>query len=100
MAVPNCRCKSEVEFIVSYVYNSFRIGSCCNAKNQCANTLGVIITKLKEQENYWDATTSGEDLQNGSVSEAIHYFIDTLEWDVSGPEAMSLSIRKFFDQRI
>ena len=39
MAVPNCRCKSEVEFIVSYVYNSFRIGSCCNAKNQCANTL-------------------------------------------------------------
>mgnify|MGYP000754980168 FL=1 len=69
-------------------------------KEIMASALGVIITKLKEQENYWDATTSGEDLQNGSVSEAIHYFIDTLEWDVSGPEAMSLSIRKFFDQRI
>lgn len=69
-------------------------------KEIMASALGVIITKLKEQEDYWDATTSGEDLQNGSVSEAIHYFIDTLEWDVSGPEAMSLSIRKFFDQRI
>lgn len=69
-------------------------------KEIMASALGVIVTKLKEQEDYWDATTSGEDLQNGSVSEAIHYFIDTLEWDVSGPEAMSLSIRKFFDQRI
>ena len=69
-------------------------------KEIMASALGVIITKLKEQEDYWDVTTSGEDLQSGSVSEAIHYFIDTLEWDVSGPEAMSLSIRKFFDQRI
>lgn len=28
-----------------------------------ASALGVIVTKLKEQEDYWDATTSGEDLQ-------------------------------------
>jgi len=65
-----------------------------------ASALGVIITKLKEQENYWDVTTIGEDLQSGSVSEAINYFINTLEWDVSGPESLSLSIRKFFDQRM
>lgn len=38
-AIPNCWWKSEVEFIVSYVYNSFRIGSCCNTKYQCASTL-------------------------------------------------------------
>lgn len=69
-------------------------------KEILASALEIIITKLKEQENYWDVTTIGEDLQSGSVSEAINYFINTLEWDVSGPEAMSLSIRKFFDQRM
>lgn len=69
-------------------------------KEIMASALGIIITKFKEQENYWDVTIIGEDLQSGSVSEAINYFINTLEWDVSGPEAMSLSIRKFFDQRM
>lgn len=65
-----------------------------------ANALCIIITKLKEQDNYWDATINGDDLQSGSVSEAIYYFISTLEWDISTPEKMSLSIRKFFDQRM
>lgn len=69
-------------------------------KEIMSSALIVIINKLKEQENYWDATTMGDDLENGSVSEAIYYFINTLEWDVSNPEAMSLSIRKFFDQRM
>lgn len=69
-------------------------------KEVMASALIIIITKLKEQENYWDATTTGEDLQSGSVSEAINYFINSLEWDVSTPESMSLSIRKFFDQRM
>lgn len=69
-------------------------------KEIMASALILIITKLKEQGNYWDATLSGDDLQNGSVSEAINYFVDTLEWDVSTPETMSVSIRKFFDQRM
>lgn len=69
-------------------------------KEIMSSALIVIITKLKEQENYWQATTIGDDLQKGSVSEAIYYFINTLGWDVSTPEAMSLSIRKFFDQRM
>lgn len=69
-------------------------------KEVMASALILIITKLKEQENYWEMTTIGDDLQSGSVSEAIYYFINTLEWDVSTPEAMSLSIRKFFDQRM
>ena len=64
-----------------------------------ASALVIIISKLKEQENYWDVTI-GDDLQSGSVSEAVYYFINTLEWDVSTPDAMSLSIRKFFDQRM
>ena len=69
-------------------------------KEIMSSALSVIITKLKEQKIYWDVTTNGDDLQSGSVSEAIYYFINTLEWDLSGPEAISLSIRKFFDQRM
>ncbi len=69
-------------------------------KEIMASALILIITKLKEQDNYWDVTTNGDDIQKGSVSEAIYYFINTLEWDVSTPEAMSISIRKFFEQRI
>ncbi|MEG0720149.1 MAG: hypothetical protein RR446_00045 [Lachnospiraceae bacterium] len=69
-------------------------------KEIMSSALILIITKLKEQNNYWDATTTGEELQRGSVSEAIYYFINSLEWDVSSPEGMSLSIRKFFDQRM
>lgn len=69
-------------------------------KEVMASALNLVITKLKEQDNYWDATTIGEDLQSGSVSEAVYYFINSLEWDTSTPEALSLSIRKFFDQRM
>lgn len=69
-------------------------------KEIMSSALILIITKLKEQGNYWDVTINGDDLQSGSVSEAIYYFINTLEWDVSTPEAISLSIRKFFDQRM
>lgn len=69
-------------------------------KEIMASALILIITKLREQENYWDATTTGDDLHSGSVSEAIFYFINSLEWDVSTPETLSLSIRKFFDQRM
>lgn len=69
-------------------------------KEIMASALVIIISKLKSQVGYWENTISGEQLQQGSVSEAINYFINTLEWDVSTPEAMSLSIRKFFDQRM
>ena len=62
--------------------------------------VGIIITKLKEDNNYWDETCSGKtDTSKGSVSEAVYYFINTLQWDVSSPEALSISMHKFFDQK-
>lgn len=69
-------------------------------KEIMASAISIIILKLKEQKDYWDATTTGDNLQSGSVSDAVNYFISTLEWDVSSPELISLSIRKFFDQRM
>lgn len=65
-----------------------------------SSALSIVIMKLREQELYWDDTISGKGLQSGSVSEAVNYFKDVLEWDVTSPELISLSIRKFFDQRI
>lgn len=68
-------------------------------KEIIASALFILISKLKE-ENYWDVIIDGVDLESGSVAEAVNYFINTLEWDVSTPELLSISIRRFFDQRM
>ena len=65
-----------------------------------ASALFLLITKLKSQEDYWDATMEGYDLLEGSVSAAVNYFIKTLGWKVDSPEALSISIRDFFDKRM
>lgn len=41
-----------------------------------------------------------DSLEQGSVGQALYYFMETLGWDLSTPEAVSLSVRKFFDQRM
>ena len=69
-------------------------------KEILASALTIIIAKVRENQEDWDATVNGTDLNAGSVSEAVNYFINTLEWDLSSPESSSLSIRKFLDQRI
>lgn len=63
-----------------------------------SSAIGVIITKLKESKVFWDQTISGDSLQPGSVSSAVNYFINALEWDVSSPENISLSIRKYLEK--
>lgn len=65
-------------------------------KEIIASALVIIITKLKESE-YWVETINRENLEIGSVSEAVSYFITTLGWETSSLEALSISIRKFFD---
>ena len=68
-------------------------------KEIMASAIGIIVTKLKEQEVYWDATTTNQNLEQGSVSEAVYYFMNVLGLDFSSPEALSFSIRKLFDPR-
>lgn len=65
-----------------------------------ASALFLLISKLKAQEEYWADTVAGNNLTEGSVSAAVHYFINTLGWDPSTPESLSVSIRKFFEQRM
>jgi len=69
-------------------------------KEIMASALCTIIIKLKEEKTYWDTVANDEDTDNGSICEAVSYFLNTLEWDASSLEKLSLSIRKFLDQRM
>ena len=69
-------------------------------KEILASAVSIIVAKVRENPEDWDAAVNGTELNPGSVSEAVYYFINTLEWNLSSPEVSSLSIRKFFDQRM
>lgn len=68
-------------------------------KEIMASALMIVILKLKESE-YWNQTINGENLDRGSVSEAIYYFITTHKWDISSPDKLSITIREFLDDRM
>lgn len=64
-----------------------------------AGALCCIIEKVRK-EQYLELILSADDNEQGTVAQAIRYFSDTLDWDYSTPEALSLSARKFFDERM
>lgn len=68
-------------------------------KEIMTRTMLILIMKVKESA-YWEATINGEDLEVGSVSQLIYYFITTLKWDISSIESLSDSIEDFFEKRI
>ncbi len=65
-----------------------------------SSAISLIIEKVRLTPEYWEQIMQGNDLEQGSVGHAIHYFMETLEWDLSSPEKVSISVRKFFDQRM
>ena len=65
-----------------------------------ASAITIIIEKARLETGYWEQIMQGNDLELGSVGQAIYYFMDTLEWDLTSPESVSLCARKFFDQRM
>ncbi len=65
-----------------------------------ASAVTLLIENVRLEKGYWEQIMQGESLENGSIGQAIYYFMETLEWDISSPIATSLSARKFFDQRI
>lgn len=65
-----------------------------------ASAIMLIIEKVRLEPGYWDQIMQGDNLETGSVGQAIYYFMDALEWDLSTPDSVSLCARKFFDQRM
>lgn len=64
-----------------------------------SSALCSIIEKIRT-EQFLDQIFGEDELELGSIGEVIRYFSDTLEWDFSCPDKLSLSTRKFFDGRI
>ena len=65
-----------------------------------ANAIAIIVEKVRLQPAFWDQIMGNDSLEQGSVGQALYYFMETLEWDLSTPESVSLSVRKFFEQRM
>lgn len=57
-----------------------------------ASAMCIVVSKIKDS-SFWHNTESGIDFSEGSVCAAVHYFVNTLEWDASTPEKLSESIR-------
>ena len=64
-----------------------------------AAAISAVIEKAR-QSPYWEQIESNDDLENGSVGQAVFYFKETLGWDFTTPESVALSARRFFDQRM
>lgn len=64
-----------------------------------SSALCCIIEKIRS-ENYLEQILGEDEMERGSVGEAVRYFSSTLGWDFSTPDKLSLSTRKFFDRRI
>lgn len=65
-----------------------------------ASAITQIIEKVRNEEGYWEQIMQGDELTEGSVGQMIYYFKDTLEWNMNSAEEVSLSARRFFDQRM
>lgn len=64
-----------------------------------SSALCCIIEKIRS-EKYLEQILGNEELEQGSIGEVIRYFANTLGWDFSTPDNLSLTTRKFFDGRV
>lgn len=65
-----------------------------------ASAISLLIEKVRLETGAWEQIMQGDSLEQGSVGQAIYYFMEALEWDLSSPESTSLCARKLFDQRM
>lgn len=65
-----------------------------------ASAICVIIERLRTETGYWEQIMGNDSLEQGSVGQAVYYFAETLEWDLSTPESVAICTRKFFEQRM
>ena len=66
-----------------------------------SSALLVIVDSVKETLGEdWFLVLSGNGFANGSIAEAIHYFVVKLQWDTSSTTKLAQSIKKFFDDNL
>lgn len=64
-----------------------------------AGAMQTIVLNVMSSR-YWEEIVRGENLEDGSIGQAINYFITTFGWETSSPERLALSIRKDFEARL
>ena len=66
-----------------------------------SSALMIIIYATKDcLDTEWENVISGQGFERGSIAEAIYYFVNKHQWDVSNPVALSKSIHLFFDKNL
>ena len=64
-----------------------------------AGALQVIVQKVLEGDEAEDIK-HGQGYEDGSIGEAVYYFLSTFGWDTSSPEKLAKSIRQDWESRI
>lgn len=64
-----------------------------------ASGLQTIVQKIILSPE-WDDISKGRNIEDGSIGQAVYYFISNFGWDTSSPERLALSIRKDFENRL
>ena len=86
-------------------YKSMKIGATLRESSLflevISSALFVIVESVKESAGkLWEQIIKGESYETGSIAQAINYFVNKLEWDVSSPVKLAASIRQFFDRNL
>lgn len=64
-----------------------------------AGALQVIVQKALDSPE-GDDVSNGMNLEEGSIGQAVYYFLKTFNWDISSPEKLAESIRRDLESRI
>lgn len=66
-----------------------------------SSALYIIVMSVKElADAEWNDIIAGNELEPGTIAEAIFYFINKLGWDVSDPASLAKSIHNYFDENL
>ncbi|MCM3609957.1 hypothetical protein M4S82_01755 [Planococcus sp. MERTA32b] len=64
-----------------------------------AGALQVIVQKVMEDEES-ENILSGNGFEDGTIAQAVFYFLTNFDWDISSPEQLAESIRQDWETRI
>lgn len=85
-------------------YNLLKIRSTINESpffiEFISAALVIVIESIKRScdDDLINIINSQTHFNSGSIAEAMYYFVNKLEWDISSPNELSASIRKFFEK--
>ncbi|OHX50694.1 hypothetical protein [Cytobacillus oceanisediminis] len=64
-----------------------------------SGALQLILQNLMEGVD-WQEIQNGDNCEEGSIGQVMHYFLTTLNWEFDTPEKLAISIRKDLETRV